>query len=61
MLEDVERWADGNGHVVRHTGVSAAIMHAERIDTIPEGMPHAIRRAATLEDAFVLLTGEGAG
>ncbi|MEY2533084.1 MAG: hypothetical protein QOF29_994, partial [bacterium] len=31
------------------------------IDAVPEGMPHAMRRAATLEDAFVLLTGDGAG
>jgi lipooligosaccharide transport system ATP-binding protein len=61
MLKDVERWAAGNGHVVRHTGVSAAIMRAERIDAVPEGMPHSMRRPATLEDAFVLLTGEGAG
>jgi lipooligosaccharide transport system ATP-binding protein len=61
MLGAVERWAAGNGHTVRHTGVSAAIMHAERIDTVPDDMPHAMRRASTLEDAFVLLTGEGAG
>jgi lipooligosaccharide transport system ATP-binding protein len=61
MLEDVERWAAGNGHVVRHTGVSLAIMHAERIDAIPEGMPHSMRRPSTLEDAFVILTGEDAG
>jgi lipooligosaccharide transport system ATP-binding protein len=61
MLEDVERWAGERGHVVRHTGVSAAIMHADRIDEVPESLPHAIRRAATLEDAFVLLTGEDAG
>jgi lipooligosaccharide transport system ATP-binding protein len=61
MLHDVERWAGERGHVVRHTGVSAAIMHADRIDEVPESLPHSMRRAATLEDAFVLLTGEDAG
>jgi len=60
-LRDAEHWASFNGHVVRHTGVSLAVMHAERIDTIPEGLPRGDRRAATLEDAFVLLTGEDAG
>jgi lipooligosaccharide transport system ATP-binding protein len=60
-LRDAEHWASFNGHVVRHTGVSLAVMHAERIDTIPEGLPRGDRRAATLEDAFVLLTGEEAG
>ena len=60
-LRDPEDWASFNGFVVRHTGLSLVVMHAERIETIPERLPRPERRAATLEDAFVLLTGEGAG
>ena len=36
-------------------------MHAERIETIPERLSRPERRAATLEDAFVVLTGDDAG
>ena len=40
---------------MRRSGPALAILHAERHDgTLPEG----VRRAATLEDAFVVLTGE---
>jgi lipooligosaccharide transport system ATP-binding protein len=39
----------------RRSGPALAILHAERHDgSLPEG----VRRAATLEDAFVVLTGE---
>jgi lipooligosaccharide transport system ATP-binding protein len=60
-LRDPEDWASFNGFAVRHTGLSLVVMHAERIETIPERLPRPERRAATLEDAFVLLTGEDAG
>jgi lipooligosaccharide transport system ATP-binding protein len=40
---------------VRRTGTSVSILGAERLDgDLPEGE----RRAANLEDVFVLLTGE---
>jgi lipooligosaccharide transport system ATP-binding protein len=46
-----------NGLVVRASGPALAYLHAERAGTpLPEGR----RRAATLEDVFVLLTGEAA-
>jgi lipooligosaccharide transport system ATP-binding protein len=46
-----------NGLVVRASGPALAYLHAERAQThLPEGR----RRAATLEDVFVLLTGEEA-
>ena len=38
--------------------MSLAIMRAEEVIALPEWVPPAERRAATLEDAFVLLTGE---
>jgi lipooligosaccharide transport system ATP-binding protein len=60
VLEEVKRWADRKGLAHRGTGVSTAIMRAEEVDALPEGTPHAERRAATLEDAFVVLTGEEA-
>jgi lipooligosaccharide transport system ATP-binding protein len=41
--------------MTRRSGPALAILHAERHDgTLPDGE----RRAATLEDAFVMLTGE---
>jgi lipooligosaccharide transport system ATP-binding protein len=60
VLEEVKRWADRKGLAHRGTGVSTAIMRAEEVDALPEGTPPAERRAATLEDAFVVLTGEEA-
>lgn len=55
-LREVEEQAAAAGHVTRHTGLALAIMRAETDGSLPKGE----RRAATLEDAFVLLTGEEA-
>ena len=49
------RRASGRAGRCAAPGPALAILHAERHDgTLPEG----VRRAATLEDAFVVLTGE---
>ncbi len=54
-LEQLRAQGDAAGWVTRRSGPALAILHAERHDgTLPEG----VRRAATLEDAFVVLTGE---
>jgi lipooligosaccharide transport system ATP-binding protein len=54
-LEELRARAAAEGWVTRRSGPALAILHAERHDgTLPEGE----RRAATLEDAFVMLTGE---
>ncbi|HYY04899.1 MAG TPA: ABC transporter ATP-binding protein [Gaiellaceae bacterium] len=53
-LRDVEEWAAANGRVTRHTGPTLTIMRAEEDGSLPDG----VRRPASLEDAFVLLTGE---
>ena len=54
-LAELRAEADAAGWVTRRSGPALAILHAERHDgTLPEGE----RRAATLEDAFVMLTGE---
>jgi lipooligosaccharide transport system ATP-binding protein len=54
-LERLRADAHERGLVVRASGPSLAYLHAERADTeLPAGQ----RRAATLEDVFVLLTGE---
>ena len=54
-LEELRAQGDAAGWVTRRSGPALAILHAERYDgTLPEG----VRRAATLEDAFVVLTGE---
>ena len=54
-LEELRAQGDRAGWAMRRSGPSLAILHAERHDgTLPEG----VRRAATLEDAFVVLTGE---
>jgi lipooligosaccharide transport system ATP-binding protein len=55
-LREVREWADTTGHTVRHTGLALAILRAEGDGSVPEGE----RRAATLEDAYVMLTGEDA-
>jgi hypothetical protein len=51
--------AEATGLTVRPAGPAIAIVGAERAENgaIPSG---AVRRAATLEDVFVLLTGEEA-
>jgi lipooligosaccharide transport system ATP-binding protein len=54
-LEELRVEGERAGWTTRRSGPALAILHAERYDgTLPEG----VRRAATLEDAFVVLTGE---
>jgi len=54
-LAEVRAEAEAAGHNVRRTGTAVAILAAEGANgTLPEG----ITRAASLEDVFVLLTGE---
>ena len=54
-LAELRAQADAAGWATRRAGPALAILHAERHDgALPEGE----RRAATLEDAFVMLTGE---
>jgi len=54
-LAEVERDAQAAGLRTRRTGTSVAVLGTERANgTAPEGHP----REATLEDVFVLLTGE---
>ena len=54
-LVEVEEHAVGAGMRTRRTGTSVALMGVEnRNGELPEG----VRRAANLEDVFVLLTGE---
>jgi lipooligosaccharide transport system ATP-binding protein len=54
-LEELRAQGERAGWAMRRSGPALAILHAERHDgTLPEG----VRRAATLEDAFVVLTGE---
>jgi lipooligosaccharide transport system ATP-binding protein len=56
-LREIRDWAEAAGHQVRHTGVALAILRAEEMEgSLPEGE----RRPATLEDAYVVLTGEDA-
>jgi lipooligosaccharide transport system ATP-binding protein len=56
-LERLRADAQERGLVVRASGPALAYLHAERAET---GLPSGRRRAATLEDVFVLLTGEQA-
>jgi lipooligosaccharide transport system ATP-binding protein len=57
-LAEVQAEAEAAGHATRRTGPAVAVMRAETMDgREPEG---AERRAASLEDVFVLLTGEEA-
>jgi lipooligosaccharide transport system ATP-binding protein len=54
-LLEVRHAAEAAGYRVRQTGTAVAILGAEDGNgTLPAG----VRRAATLEDVFVLLTGE---
>jgi lipooligosaccharide transport system ATP-binding protein len=59
QLAEVRARAEAEGLSVRPAGPAIAIMGAERAPNgaVPE---HAVRRAASLEDVFVLLTGEEA-
>ncbi|MDQ3937353.1 MAG: ABC transporter ATP-binding protein [Chloroflexota bacterium] len=54
-LAEIEFDAHARGWVVRRTGTSVSILDAEHLDG---DMPEGERRAANLEDVFVLLTGE---
>jgi lipooligosaccharide transport system ATP-binding protein len=54
-LEELRAQGETAGWVTRRSGPALAILHAERYNgTLPDG----VRRAASLEDAFVVLTGE---
>ena len=54
-LAELRAQGERAGWAMRRSGTALAILHAEQHDgTLPEGQ----RRAATLEDAFVVLTGE---
>ena len=54
-LVEVERQASENGWASRRSGPAVAILRAETLDgQAPEGLV----RAASLEDAFVALTGQ---
>lgn len=54
-LEELRAQGEAAGWSMRRSGPALAILHAERHDgTLPDG----VRRSATLEDAFVVLTGE---
>ena len=54
-LAEVREAAEAEGFRTRRTGTAVAILAAEDADgRLPEG----VRRAASLEDVFVLLTGE---
>ncbi len=54
-LAEVRQEAEAAGYRVRQTGTAVAILGAEGANgTLPEG----VTRAASLEDVFVLLTGE---
>jgi lipooligosaccharide transport system ATP-binding protein len=58
-LDEVRATAESSGLAVRAAGPAVAIMGVEDVDgdVLPED---AVRRAATLEDVFVTLTGEEA-
>ncbi|HEV7773043.1 MAG TPA: ABC transporter ATP-binding protein [Conexibacter sp.] len=54
-LDELRAEGEQAGWAMRRSGPALAILHAARHNgTLPEG----VRRAATLEDAFVVLTGE---
>jgi lipooligosaccharide transport system ATP-binding protein len=59
MLAEARAKAEANGLTVRPAGPAIAIVGSERArdGAVPE---EAIRRAASLEDVFVMLTGEEA-
>ena len=58
-LLEVERIAAGAGLPTRRTGPAVAVLRAEGVtDDVAAQLPEAVVRPATLEDVFVLLTGE---
>jgi lipooligosaccharide transport system ATP-binding protein len=54
-LVEVRQAAESDGFRVRQTGTAVAILGAEAANG---GLPEGVMRAASLEDVFVLLTGE---
>ncbi|MFI0351553.1 ABC transporter ATP-binding protein [Actinomadura sp. 9N407] len=60
-LAEVERLTRAAGLPTRRTGTSVSVLKAEHIPpSLNEELgPDGVRRAANLEDVFVLLTGEG--
>jgi lipooligosaccharide transport system ATP-binding protein len=54
-LVEVRDAAESEGFRVRRTGTAVAILG---IETANGELPNGVRRAASLEDVFVLLTGE---
>ena len=58
-LVEVERIAADAGLPTRRTGPAVAVLRAEQApESVVAQLPEAIARPATLEDVFVLLTGE---
>ena len=58
-LLEVERIAAAAGLPTRRTGPAVAVLRAEGVpDEVAAQLPEAVSRPATLEDVFVLLTGE---
>jgi lipooligosaccharide transport system ATP-binding protein len=57
-LRAVEADAQGRGWPTRRTGTSVTILRAEALNGDAGAVPEGERRAANLEDVFVLLTGE---
>jgi lipooligosaccharide transport system ATP-binding protein len=55
-LDETEQQAVAAGHVTRRTGPTLAILRAE--DTENGALPDGERRAASLEDVFVILTAD---
>jgi len=56
-LAEVEQRAGAAGHATRRTGTAVAVLRADAVPDDAFG-PGGHRRTATLEDVFVLLTGE---
>lgn len=58
-LAEVEQLAHAAGFATRRTGPSVSVLRAENIpDSLADALGEGTRRAANLEDVFVLLTGE---
>jgi ABC-type multidrug transport system ATPase subunit len=57
-LREVEAVAAAAGLPTRRTGPAVAVLRAEGADAVAAKLPDAVARPATLEDVFVLLTGD---
>jgi lipooligosaccharide transport system ATP-binding protein len=58
-LLEVEQVAASAGLPTRRTGPAVAVLRAEHAPAaVTEALPDAVARPSTLEDVFVLLTGE---